>query len=210
MKTVTIAVSDTLWPRHLPATGVMDTHLVVRAQHGDQEAFASIVSAIGGRLHGIAHGILRDRELAEEATQQGIVSIWRDLPKLRDPERFEAWAARVIINACYSEARRAKRWLPDLRDGARDEPSDADAMQAVLDRDELERCLRRLSVDHRTILVLRYYLDYPVERIAQTLDIPPGTAKSRLNRALSALRAALEAHARGEPGSASRSHEEAS
>ena len=174
----------------------MDTELVVRAQRGDHEAFTAIVNAVAHRLHGVAHGILRDREQAEEATQQGIVNIWRDLPKLRDASRFEPWAYRVVINVCYSEARRAKHWMPDLMADSRAEPHSADEMRTVLDRDELEQGLRSISVDHRTILTLRYYLDYQVEDIAASLDIPIGTAKSRLNRAISALRAAMEAHAR--------------
>ncbi len=174
----------------------MDVELVLRAQRGDHEAFTRIMNAHGQRLHGIAHGILRDRELAQEATQQGIVDIWRSLPKLRDPERFEPWAARIIINACYTEARRARRWMPDLTVGSRAEPQTPDAMRTVLDRDELEQGLRSLSVEHRTILALRFYLDYSLEGIAHTLDIPEGTAKSRLSRALGALRAAMEANAR--------------
>ena len=87
----------------------MDANLVIRAQRGDQGAFANIASAIGPRFHGVAYGILRDRELAEEVTQQAIVDCWRSLPQLRDPSRFDGWAYRLVVNACYSEARRAKR-----------------------------------------------------------------------------------------------------
>lgn len=203
---------DTLVPARADVrtrlAGGMDTELVARAQQGDHEAFTTIVNAVAHRLHGVAHGILRDREQAEEATQQGIVNIWRDLPKLRDPSRFEPWAYRVVINVCYSEARRAKRWMPDLTPGSRAEPRAGDGIDAVLDRDELEQGLRSLSVDHRTILALRYYLDYPLEEIADSLDIPVGTAKSRLNRATSALRAAMEAHAREREARAGSGHDE--
>ena len=137
----------------------MDADLVTRAQQGDQGAFAHIASAVGPRFHGVAYGILRDRELAEEVTQQAIVDCWRSLPQLRDPSRFDGWAYRLVVNVCYSEARRAKRWLPNLAPASQADDSTADALTAVIDRDELERGFRRLSLDQRTVLVLHYYLD---------------------------------------------------
>ena len=84
----------------------MDTDLVTRAQHGDEEAFASLAVAVGDRLHAVAHRILRDIELAEDATQQALLAIWRDLPQLRDPARFDAWSYRLLVRACYAEGRR--------------------------------------------------------------------------------------------------------
>jgi DNA-directed RNA polymerase specialized sigma24 family protein len=82
-----------------------------RARHqgpeGDQAAFAEIASASYGRLHSLAYGILRDRALAEDAVQQAMLDAWRNLPKLRDPARFEAWAYRLAVHACYAEAKRA-------------------------------------------------------------------------------------------------------
>ena len=86
----------------------MDTDLVVRAQHGDEEAFASLAVAVCGRLLGVAHRILRDIELAEDATQQALLAIWRDLPQLRDPARFDAWSYRLLVRACYAEGRRTR------------------------------------------------------------------------------------------------------
>ena len=88
----------------------MDTELVVQAQHGDEGAFASLAIAVGDRLHAVAHRILRDIDLAEDATQQALLSIWRDLPQLRDPARFEAWSYRLLVRSCYAEARRARQW----------------------------------------------------------------------------------------------------
>lgn len=87
----------------------MDSALVFRAQHGDQEAFASLAAACGDRLHAVAHRILRDVHLAEDATQQALFAIWQDLPRLRDPARFEAWSYRLLVNACYDEVRRTRR-----------------------------------------------------------------------------------------------------
>ena len=87
----------------------METELVVRARSGDHGAFALIVASIARRFHGVAYAILRDRTLAEDAAQAALVAIWRDLPRLREPRRFDAWANRILINACYREGQRA-RW----------------------------------------------------------------------------------------------------
>jgi len=90
----------------------MDSSLVVRAQRGDREAFTALVDAIGGRLHAIAFSVLRDRELARDATQQTLLTAWQDLARLRDPDRFEAWTCRILVRNCQREGRKARRWLP--------------------------------------------------------------------------------------------------
>ena len=174
----------------------MDTDLVIRAQHGDEEAFASLAVAAGDRLHAVAHRILRDLDLAEDATQQALLSIWRDLPQLRDPARFDAWSYRLLVRACYAEGRRSHHWAPNMRLLPSDQPMQSDGSSAVVDRDQLERGFRRLSIDHRAVVVLHHYLDMPLERVAEVLGIPPGTARSRLHHAMRGLRAALDADAR--------------
>lgn len=174
----------------------MDTDLVIRAQRGDEEAFASLAVAAGDRLHAVAHRILRDIELAEDATQQALLAIWRDLPQLRDPARFDAWSYRLLVRACYAEGRRSRQWTPTLRLVPADEPIQADGSSAVVDRDQLERGFRRLSIDHRAVVVLHHYLDMPLDRVADVLGIPAGTARSRLHHAMRGLRAALDADAR--------------
>ncbi|HEX5039018.1 MAG TPA: sigma-70 family RNA polymerase sigma factor [Candidatus Limnocylindria bacterium] len=175
----------------------MDTDLVTRAQHGDEEAFASLALACGDRLHAVAHRILRDIDLAEDATQQALLSIWRNLPQLRDTARFEAWSYRLLVRACYAEGRKARRWTPNMRLLSWDrEQIQADGTGVVVDRDQLERGFRRLSVEHRAVVVLHHYLDMPLERVADTLGIPAGTARSRLHHAMRGLRAALDADAR--------------
>jgi len=141
----------------------MDTDLVERAQRGDEEAFASLAVAAGGRLHAVAHRILRDTDLAEDATQQALLTIWRDLPQLRDPARFDAWSYRLLVRACYAEGRRTRKWAPNLRLLPADGPQSADALSSVVDRDQLERGFRRLSIDHRAVVVLHHYLDLPLE-----------------------------------------------
>jgi len=174
----------------------MDTQLVVRAQSGDQQAFASLAMAVGDRLHAVAHRILRDTDLAEDATQQALLSVWRDLPQLRDPARFDAWSYRLLVRACYAEARRTHRWAPNLRLLPTDEPMASDSLGAVVDRDQLERGFRRLSIDHRAVVVLHHYLDLPLPEVAEALGVPEGTVRSRLHHAMRGLRAALDADAR--------------
>jgi RNA polymerase sigma-70 factor, ECF subfamily len=171
------------------------TGVVVRAQRGDQVAFTSLATAAWPRLNSLAHGILRDRELAEDATQQALLTAWRELPKLRDADRFDAWTYRLLVNACYAEGRKARRWMPNVG-GPIDEPTIPDATDGVADRDQLERAFRRLSVDQRAVVVLHHYLDLTLEQVSEALGIPMGTVRSRLHRAMQALRSALEADAR--------------
>src|SRR5262245_26305510 len=97
-------------PTHGPRRGnAVERQLVERAQHGDQGAFAELATGVGPTLFAIALRILRDFHAAEDATQQALVLIWRDLPKLTDAERFRAWAYRVLVHACYAEGRRRRR-----------------------------------------------------------------------------------------------------
>ncbi|MEX2011642.1 MAG: RNA polymerase sigma factor [Chloroflexota bacterium] len=174
----------------------MDRDLVVQAQHGDEEAFGRLAVAIGDRLHTVAHRILRDTDLAEDATQQALLAIWRDLPGLRDPTRFEAWSYRLLVRACYGEARRDRRWAPNLALLPDNDRVLSDSSGLIVDRDQLERGFRRLSVDHRAVVVLHHYLDMSLDEIAEALGVPPGTVRSRLHHAMRALRAALDADAR--------------
>lgn len=181
----------------------MEHELVDRAREGDREAFASIVDAMLDRSHEVARRILGESHLAQDATQQAMLSIWRDLPKLRDTARFEAWAYRILVHACYAEASRARRSLPDL--AAPDAPAAATVSGgygAVIDRDQLERAFARQRVEHRAVLVLRYYLDLPVDEVASALEVPVGTVKSRIHHALRGMRAAIEADSRPPTGGA--------
>lgn len=145
---------------------------------------------------GVAFRMLRDVPAAEDAVQQTLVNAWRELPGLRDPERFEAWLYRILVRACAAEARRFGRWRVGVRDVSPDPGVDSGAFGRVADRDALERGFRRLTPDQRAVIVLRYWRDLRQEEIAETLDIPLGTVKSRLHHATAALRAALEAEAR--------------
>jgi len=174
----------------------MDADLVERAQRGDKAAYGLLAGAIADRFLAVARRILRDRDLAEDATQQALLAIWQNLPQLRDPGRFEAWSYRLLVHACYTEGRKERRWMPNLRLLPADEAVASDDLSSVVDREQLERGFRRLSIDHRAVVVLYHYLDKPLDEIASILEIPVGTAHSRLHHAMRGLRAALEADLR--------------
>ena len=170
---------------------------MVRAQNGDRGAFARLAECIGGRLHAAAHSILHDRSLVEDATQQALVDVWRNLPQLRDPERFEAWSYRLLVNACYAQAKAERRWMPGLKAPASArEPVALDDVGRIMDRDQLERAFRRLSVEQRTAVVLHHYLGLSIGQVAEAVDAPVETVRSRLRYSLRVMRAAIEADAR--------------
>jgi RNA polymerase sigma-70 factor (ECF subfamily) len=175
----------------------MDRGLVERAARGDQDAFALVVRQSSDRLFAIAYRIVRDHYLAEDALQQTLVTIWNELPRLRDPDRFEAWTYRLIVRASTAEARRERRGsqVPLLTDDA-DASTSPDLYRVVADRDLLERAFRKLSADQRAILVLDHYVGLSQAEMAEVLGIPMGTVGSRLHYATRALRAALEADER--------------
>jgi RNA polymerase sigma-70 factor, ECF subfamily len=170
----------------------MDRDLVERARGGDLGAFDALTASTYPRLYRVALGVLRDSDRAEDATQAALVDVWKYLPRLRDAGAYEAWSYRLVVRACIREARQAPRWIPDIALG-RSEPLAADDLRSVADRDQLERGFRRISIEHRAVIVMRYLLDLSHEDTAAALGIAPGTVGSRLSRAMSALRAALEA-----------------
>ena len=177
----------------------MQTELVDRARHGDREAFGVLAGGAVDRLYATARYILRDAELAEDATQEALVKAWRDLPALRDVERFDAWLYRLLVNACNDVGRRRRRWRAEVS-VVSTEPSELDRATELADRDELERGLRRLTDAQRSLLVLRFYRGLSPVEMADALDIPVGTVKSRLHYAIDALRAALAADERSASG----------
>ena len=166
---------------------------VERAMRGDREAFGMLVNLTSDRMYAIAMRILRDSHLAEDALQGSLITAWRELPRLRDPDRFEAWIRRLLVHACYAEARRRKAWGGNVRVLPVDGPADADELLSINDRDALDRAFRRLTVEQRAVFVLHHHVGLPLVEIADTLGIPPGTARSRLHYAIRLLRAAIEA-----------------
>jgi RNA polymerase sigma-70 factor (ECF subfamily) len=171
--------------------------IVEQARAGDRDAFSALAASVVDRLYATAVLILRDRSLAEDATQETILRAWRDLPSLRAPDRFDAWLRRLLVNACRDEARRQRRFGSEVTLLSVHEPSIDDSSTGLADRDALERAFRRLSPEHRTAVVLHHYNGLSQPEIADATGVPLGTVKSRIHHAVRALRAALEADSRG-------------
>ena len=176
----------------------MRTGLVERARDGDDVAFTALVDLDGDQCYAIAYRILRDVERAQDAVQQAFLLAWRELPRLRDPERFSPWLHRLLVNACYEEHRRHRRWSSRIRvlpvDGpASADPTSPDPTVSVDDRDTLDRAFLRLTPQHRAVFVLHHYAGFALTDIADIVGVPVGTVKSRLHHAIRSLRAAIVA-----------------
>ena len=173
--------------------------LVERARAGDHEAFSELGRLWVDKLYAIACLVLRDTDRAHDATQEALVACWRDIRGLRDPDHFDSWLRRILLNACYREARRERtRHVIEGRVtslGA----GDPDAGSALADRDELERGFRRLAPDQRALIALHFYVGLPMQETADALGLPVGTVKSRLHRTTRELRANLASEARSTP-----------
>jgi RNA polymerase sigma-70 factor (ECF subfamily) len=172
--------------------------LVERARDGDDVAFTELVDLDGDRCYAIAYRILRDVERAQDAVQQAFLLAWRELPRLRDTSRFEVWLHRLVVNACYEEFRRYRRWSTNVRTLPLEGPGGGDETVSIDDRDALERAFRGLSPEHRAVVVLHHHAGHPLADIAEVAGVPIGTIKSRLHYATRTLRESLAAdHAGG-------------
>ena len=174
----------------------LERELVERARQGDQGAFDALVERMGDRLFGLAYHILRDLHAAEDAAQQALLDIWQQLPRLRDIDRFEAWSHRIVVRAAYAESARRQRWIVKPAGVAPQPASGRDLAGGVADRDQLDRGFRRLSIDHRAVVALKFFADRSDDQIAEILGIPAGTVRSRLHHSMRRLRAELDADAR--------------
>lgn len=163
---------------------------------GDHDAFAALIGAASTRLYALACLILRDSDRAEDAAQDAFIRAWREVPRLRDPERFDAWLRRLVVNSCYDEARRSKR-RAEVTLRSVGERSVIDTSNAFAETDRVERAFRRLPLDQRSVLVLQHYFSLSHVEIAETLALPLGTVKSRVRYGIAAMRAAMEADDRG-------------
>lgn len=166
-------------------------HLIDRAMTGDRDAFNALAAHIGDDMFAVARRVLRDRERAEDAVQAALLQVWRSLPRLREPDRFEAWTYRLLVNECYRQARHEARQRDGLRLPA-PEPA-PDHATIVADRDAIERCFLRLSPQHRAVVVLHHYRGLSLVEVAAVLRIPAGTAYSRLHYAHERMRKVLTA-----------------
>ena len=160
-----------------------------------------LIRARVDRLFAISRRILHDVDRAEDALQDALVIAWRDLPALRDPDRFDFWIQRVLANMCIEHARRDRRRYSRLAVLNLSDHVARDELAGVADRDLVDRALRRLKPEERAVLVLRHYLGYEPAVIAEILGVPGGTVRARLHHAHRAMRAAIEADARAVGGS---------
>jgi RNA polymerase sigma-70 factor (ECF subfamily) len=176
----------------LPVSSQAD--LVRRAARGDALAFERLLATRADHAFRIAQAMLGDESEARDATQDAFVSAWRELPRLRDPERFDPWLRRILVNACRAQMRVRKR-VREIRldlivDPAAPGPGLSEQVGAT---DMLARAFDRLDGDRRALLVLHYLDHASVEQIAASLGIPTGTVKWRLHDAREALQRALVA-----------------
>ncbi len=171
----------------------MQRELVVRARSGDLEAFTELVRVAFPRLKGVAYLVLRDPDRAEDAVQEAFVAAWQGLRALREPDAWDAWLRRLLMRTCYRMARRDLRrsqveqhLIPSTPPaGPIETPTDVAEREWVLDE------LSHVDIEKRAVIVLHYYLDLPMREVAEILDIPYGTAASRLHRGLERMRASM-------------------
>src|SRR3954452_22317197 len=159
---------------------------------GDHDAFAVLAGRFVARLDAAARLILRDPDLARDAVQEGFIGAWRNLPTLRDPDRFEAWLRRLVVRACIDALRHRGRRPIEVELLPVDAPSVGDMASVIADRELLDGALKRLRSEWRAVMVLHFYLGLPLTDVAATLDIPIGTAKSRLHRGLAEMRLSID------------------
>ena len=174
----------------------MQKALVDRAKQGDREAYDDLARLVGDRCMAIAFRILRNADMADDAVQSALISGWRQIRALRNPDAFEPWLHRILTNECYAEARRVRRMRAEVRLLSPLRQGESADILTINDRDELERAFRRLTLEQRAVLVFHHYLGLALPEVAQRLGIPLGTVKSRVHHATAALRASLEADAR--------------
>jgi RNA polymerase sigma-70 factor (ECF subfamily) len=171
----------------------MRRETVELAISGDHDAFSELARASSDRLYAVATLILRDRDRAQDAVQEALVSAWRDVRALRDPDAWDGWLYRLTVRACYKLANKERRRsTAEIRVIPRMEPHAVpDFAHGFADRDRIERGIGQLTLDQRAVMVLHFYADLTLERAAQVLGIPIGTAKSRLHYGLRALRESM-------------------
>jgi RNA polymerase sigma-70 factor (ECF subfamily) len=174
-----------------------DNHLVEAARERDPEAFAALVRPRLDRLMRTARAILGHDADAGDALQDALTRAWQGLPGLRDPDQFDAWLTRIVVNACRTALkRRSRTWVREISLNPEPGPDDPVSRQpgpeGVADRLSVEAAFERLSVDERTILVLHHLEGRSLDEIGTILSIPVGTAKSRLYAARQSLERALQ------------------
>jgi RNA polymerase sigma-70 factor (ECF subfamily) len=173
--------------------------LVERAQRGDHDAFALLVRGAIARLDAAARLILRDGELARDAVQDTLIGAWRNLPGLRDPDRFDAWLHRLLVRACIDAIRRQKSRPIEVEITPLSGPSTPDIASGIANRQLVDDALQHLDPAWRAVVVLHFFLGMPLPEAAAALGIPVGTAKSRLHRSLGLMRSTIAGDGPGDP-----------
>jgi RNA polymerase sigma-70 factor (ECF subfamily) len=178
---------------------LIDPERVARARSGDASAFEALVEARVGPMTRTAMAILGREDEARDAVQDALVTAWRELASLRDPDAFDAWLTRILVNRCRRGLRRVGmrrvREIPAELLTEAQAPRSPDVAAGVVDRRALERAFDRLTVEERTLLVLHHLDGRSLASIAAILRIPEGTAKSRLFGARRALERAMDREA---------------
>jgi RNA polymerase sigma factor (sigma-70 family) len=169
---------------------IADADLVSRAKGGDRSAFDQLVGPLVDQAFRLAYGMLHDRQAAEDAVQEAAVRSWRKLNNLRPGTEMRPWFLAIVANQCRTLAR--GRWWSVLRVEVPPVPGTAAFEDEIVRGADMRAALRRLTPEHREVLVLHYYLDLPLQEVAAVAGIPVGTAKSRINRGIAALRPFFE------------------
>jgi RNA polymerase sigma-70 factor (ECF subfamily) len=187
--------------RAAPPRPGTDVELVRRASRGDADAFDRLVGSHLAQAFRLARAIVGESGEAEDVVQEAFVSAWRGLPRLREPERFDAWFGRILVNACRMSVRRRGSVRPisidrhqesSIASGEPELGRSDPGFEGIAASDALQRAIDRLSIDQRTILALHHLEEWPVTDVAAFLGIPVGTAKWRLHSARQALERAME------------------
>lgn len=165
--------------------------LISQAKAGDRPAFDELVGPLVDQGFRLAFGMLHDREAAEDAVQEATMRSWRKLGNLRPGTEIRPWFLAIVANQCRTAAR--GRWWSVIRLDATPRPAGSGFEDSIVRGADLRAALRKLAVDQREVLVLRYYLDLPLEEVAAIIGVPVGTVKSRINRGLAAIRPHFEA-----------------
>ncbi len=174
----------------------MQRDLVLRAKDGDADAFTELVKLSAPRLRGVAQLVLHDPDRAKDAVQEAFITAWKDMRALRDPDAWDAWLRRLTVRTCYRLAKRERRrtTVEVNVTPAEGMLTASDASADVAEREWVLTEIGRLDIDQRSVIALHYYLDLPMREVAEILDIPFGTAASRLHRGLENLRTAMRGH----------------
>ena len=171
-------------------TSTAGADLIGRAKTGDRFAFDELVGPLIDQAFRLAYGMLHDRQAAEDAVQEAAVRAWRKLNNLRPGTEMRPWFLAVVANQCRTIAR--GRWWSVLRVELSLGSPGAEFEDTIVRGADVRSALRKLSPEHREVLVLHYYLDLPLDEVAAIAGIPVGTAKSRINRGIATMRPFFE------------------